>query len=223
MIRREYLELIDADDLARLPAGAYAKGFIRAYASHLGLDPSPFVRRYEERCGLPSPELSSVVRQPVRVPHAQHPRTWRMAAGAGIAVLLLLGLLGVVRSGESPASATRTTTNLDALAIPRTDTAVATPEANPAGAVVRIEVVGQEVWIEGAPDGVVEFAGVLTKGQRRVFRGLDNVRLVVGNSAAVRLRVNGQEVGTPPGTTFRAIVTPTTRGMPPAHVEPSPR
>src|SRR5688572_631425 len=84
MIRRDYLELIDQDELDRLPAGAYAKGFIRAYASHLGLDPAPLVEGYEAQCGSPAPELSSVVRQPLRVPHAAQTRTWRMAAAVGV-------------------------------------------------------------------------------------------------------------------------------------------
>lgn len=221
MIRRDYLELIDADELHRLPAGAYAKGFIRAYASQLGLDPAPFVHTYEQRCGRPAPELSSVVRHPVRVPRATQPRTWRMAAGAGIAVLLLLGVIGVVRSGDTPAAPpVHNATELGVVAPSHGETAE--PPGNPAGAVIRIDVIGSDVWIEGAPDGTVEYSGVLAKGERRLFRGQDFVRLAVGNASAVRLRVNGQDVGTPPGTTFRTTVTPRTRGMPPPEAEAAP-
>src|SRR5687768_12365543 len=73
MIRLDYLQLIDDDELDRLPPGAYAKGFIRAYANYVGVDPKPLLRDYELRCG-PS-EVQ--VRRPVRVPHPAHPRTWR--------------------------------------------------------------------------------------------------------------------------------------------------
>jgi cytoskeletal protein RodZ len=38
-IRRKYLEAIENDDYSGMPSLAYAKGFVRNYASHLGLDP----------------------------------------------------------------------------------------------------------------------------------------------------------------------------------------
>jgi hypothetical protein len=219
MIRLDYLELIDADLLEHLPTGAYAKGFIRAYATYLGLDPVPYVKAYEQRCDAPAPELSSVVRQPVRVPNAAHPRAWRTAAGAGVAALILLGVLGVVRSGDETAKpptpssaevAALTSGSLDA------DRASASPTPNPAGAVVRVEIVGPKSWIQVEQDGDTVFAGTMQRGQRRVFRGLHDVFLVVANAHAVKLVANGRDVGTPPGTTYRGTFTPMTRELPPS-------
>src|SRR3954447_18198618 len=37
-IRRRYLEALEADDYAALPASVYTRGFIRTYAEYLGLD-----------------------------------------------------------------------------------------------------------------------------------------------------------------------------------------
>ena len=44
-IRRGHVEAIERDDLAALPGAIYARGYIRAYALHLGLDPEPLLAR----------------------------------------------------------------------------------------------------------------------------------------------------------------------------------
>ena len=47
-IRYTYLEAIEEDRFQDLPGQAYAIGFIRAYAEHLGLDSAEVVRRFKE-------------------------------------------------------------------------------------------------------------------------------------------------------------------------------
>jgi cytoskeletal protein RodZ len=47
-IRYTYLEAIEDDRFQDLPGRAYAIGFIRAYAEHLGLDSAEVVRRFKE-------------------------------------------------------------------------------------------------------------------------------------------------------------------------------
>ena len=47
-IRYTYLEAIEEDRFQDLPGRAYAIGFIRAYAEHLGLDSAEVVRRFKE-------------------------------------------------------------------------------------------------------------------------------------------------------------------------------
>jgi len=46
-IRQDYLRAIEAGDYTELPAPAYAIGFIRSYAAHLGLDGDGLVRRFK--------------------------------------------------------------------------------------------------------------------------------------------------------------------------------
>src|SRR5438477_7992811 len=106
LVRHDFLELIDADRLEELPSGAYAKGFIRAYAIYLGLDPKPFLHAYEQRCGSPEPELSRVVRRGVRVPPRAHKRAWKVAIFGAAAAILVLALLGAFHSGDNTAKLT---------------------------------------------------------------------------------------------------------------------
>ena len=46
-IRQPYLEAIEADRIDDLPGRAYALGFVRAYAEHLGLDGEEIMRRFK--------------------------------------------------------------------------------------------------------------------------------------------------------------------------------
>src|SRR5512135_3747180 len=41
-----YLEALERSDFSRLPAPVFTRGFIRAYATHLGLDPEEMVNAY---------------------------------------------------------------------------------------------------------------------------------------------------------------------------------
>jgi cytoskeletal protein RodZ len=45
-IRRRYLEALEEERFDELPGEAYAKGFLRTYADHLGLDGAQFLARY---------------------------------------------------------------------------------------------------------------------------------------------------------------------------------
>lgn len=55
-IKVQHLEMMENDDFSKMPAPTYAKGFIRIYASFLGLDPVPLVEEYVDRHLNPSDE-----------------------------------------------------------------------------------------------------------------------------------------------------------------------
>jgi cytoskeleton protein RodZ len=46
-IRPAYLQALEEGDLSRLPGNAFALGFLRTYASALGLDPEEMLRRFK--------------------------------------------------------------------------------------------------------------------------------------------------------------------------------
>jgi len=45
-IKVQHIEMMENDNFSKMPAPTYAKGFIRIYASFLGLDPVPLVQEY---------------------------------------------------------------------------------------------------------------------------------------------------------------------------------
>jgi len=86
-IRRVYLEAIEEGDFSGLPGGqAYAIGFLRTYAGHLGFDEQAIVRRFkDERAG-------DVKRPAYRLPKPMP--EGRAPTGAILLMATLLGGLG---------------------------------------------------------------------------------------------------------------------------------
>jgi cytoskeleton protein RodZ len=207
MIRRDFLELIDADRLEELPSGAYAKGFIRAYAAYVGLDATPLVKLYDDRHAPATSELANVVGRPVRVPPDRQRRTWKIAVGTAAAALVLLGALGVFRSDSKPEplpkvskAAARVVTESDA--------------PNPLGATVRIDVIGDATWIEAWSDGQPVFGQTLVRGQSRTFKGTDRLEVFIARAGEVRIMANGRDLQTPNAPSYRGEFTPATSDLP---------
>lgn len=205
-MRQDFLELIDTDQLEELPSGAYAKGFIRSYVAYLGLEPKPFLQAYDKRCGQPGTELSAFAQQGVRVPPAAHRRGWQVAVGSAIVVILLLALIGAFRSGDDPAD------------LPSVSAAVAripqTAAPNAMGAVLRLEVIDEDTWVEAEVDGHPVFADTMTRGDYETFKGDDRIVLFIARAGAVRITANGQILGTPKAGTYRGEFTSRTTELP---------
>ena len=58
-----HLEALERNDFGALPGGAFSKGFLRAYATFIGLDPEEMVNHYlfeiAQRRTAPEPEAST--------------------------------------------------------------------------------------------------------------------------------------------------------------------
>jgi cytoskeletal protein RodZ len=86
MIKRTYLQALEDDELALLPGAVYTKGFLRNYASYLGLDPSHTLSLYHREY----PEAS----QPVIAPSPIRPHgTSQLITGGTLAGILLVLVL----------------------------------------------------------------------------------------------------------------------------------
>jgi cytoskeleton protein RodZ len=93
-IGRRMLQAIEEDKFSQLPGGIFNKGFVRAYARHLGLDEDQTVAEYLEASGdapavqpeLPPEESVRRSEASADVPHHQLP--W----GVFAAILLLVAL-----------------------------------------------------------------------------------------------------------------------------------
>lgn len=89
-IRKEHLEALEEDKMELLPGRTYAVGFIRSYATYLGLDPVVFVGRFKDEIA----GRNEMTAPPVDVidedEHKKLPQGWWAIAG----VVLLLVLYG---------------------------------------------------------------------------------------------------------------------------------
>ncbi len=83
-IPRSTLEHLEADDLERLPGRAYVVGYLRAYASVVGLDVDEVLLRYQEETG----EVAAMAPAPAPASKPWYRRpTAGLVAGA-VAVLI---------------------------------------------------------------------------------------------------------------------------------------
>jgi cytoskeletal protein RodZ len=98
-IPRKYLEALELENFGILPAPVYARGFLRSYASYLGLEPKellPFfpVGHVEEPALDPLPEVGE-------------PRTWNMNGIVAMGVVggLILLVIALYSLGHEESSA----------------------------------------------------------------------------------------------------------------------
>jgi Helix-turn-helix domain/Protein of unknown function (DUF2914) len=77
-VPRRHLQALERGDLASLPAGPFAKGYIRAYSKFLGIDPEPPLEAYrseERRRGMGTPEAESrMLEELARLVEHRHPK-----------------------------------------------------------------------------------------------------------------------------------------------------
>jgi transcriptional regulator with XRE-family HTH domain len=117
-IKMQHLEMMERDDFSKMPAPMYARGFIRMYASFLGLDSAPLIEEYAARQQIPVEEPSPKPVAPSRTerrvatreeapPKPPKPaapprqkfdwRGWKKAWGSAVHVLpKLLAILAIV-------------------------------------------------------------------------------------------------------------------------------
>ena len=102
-IRVRYLRALEAEDWGALPAPAYARGFLRTYASYLGLDADALVEEFRRTVPEPAAEPGRPEqREPVGPPvgGAAWP-SWRLVAAAGAVVAILAVLFALGQNGGS--------------------------------------------------------------------------------------------------------------------------
>src|SRR5882724_3176943 len=112
-----YLEALETDDLASLPAPVFTKGFIRAYCQALSVPPDEALALYDQRAGHPARQLRAP-RGPWRGSLRRHPRApvWRRR-----------GRQATRPGRDTPAAGTASTTGADSAS------GAATPGTGPGG------------------------------------------------------------------------------------------
>lgn len=91
-IRPAYLEAIEDEAFERLPGPTYARGFLRAYAELLGVDPQPLIDEFSERFATAPWELD----EDVMFPRRRGPRAEARAShSSGMIVVAIAGIVAI--------------------------------------------------------------------------------------------------------------------------------
>ncbi|MBC7263320.1 MAG: helix-turn-helix domain-containing protein [Chloroflexi bacterium] len=207
-IRALYLQAIEEENYGNLPPLVFVRGFIRNYATYLGLNPEEVLRL--EGAPPPEPETPLVLptmEEAVLVPPVVSRLLLMLAAVALLALVVGLGGWAIQHGyimlpGFSP---TATPTFLLPTATPSllmpTHTATLLPTATPThsptpepGVRVDLQIV-QRAWLRVLVDGVEVFTGILEAGERRTWTGKERVYVHCGFGMGVVATVNGQPYG----------------------------
>jgi cytoskeletal protein RodZ len=216
-IRYKFLLALENEDYSVLPGQVYIKGFLKTYASYLGLDPAQVVGLYKASVAPPESEkLPEVplVQVPIEGPRSLAPYIAGLAIVAGVLLLAAAyfrapwrAWLGLVTPTPyvQPTSVSAPTATILPTALPTATTqptssptagptSTATP-TRPAGTRVVLQfVVTGRSWVQIVADGEVAYSGLL-ENVTREWTAQGSIVARIGNAGAVDVTVNGEHVG----------------------------
>ena len=206
-IRGELLRRIESDDFSGCGGSVYARGHVRAIATHLGIDAAELVAEFDRTYGVPeAPGAREIFEhEVVAMPERTGPN-WTAAMAVAAGVLLLVALVSLFNS--SPETTPSAQPVSSAPPTPTVQPSAAAPTGTPgpvAGQVpgdsvaMRVMVVNTKSWVTVRADGRVLFQGLMRAGEQKDFTAKRLINVVLGNAGAVRLVVNGQDLGSPGG------------------------
>jgi cytoskeleton protein RodZ len=201
------LEALEAENFAALGAEVYVRGHLRRYAEAVGESPTALQELYAGSTRALRPDLT-------RIPRGETPpRTSRLVLTALLAVVCLAfaGLLWWLltlpaEKGRPLATAPAPSADLAAGDAGAAGGAAAEPPRSVAdnAAPTRVVAPGQALldlrfaalsWVDISDAGGRRLlTGLIDGGSERALSGTPPLRVVLGNAAAVGLRLNGQPV-----------------------------
>lgn len=197
-LRGEYLDALEREAFEELPGDVYARSFLRSYATFLGLRPEKVIRFFEQGRGVRLPPPAPVDRSPAvaageedALAGGRRHFQWPLAAAVAVIVLVSAGAIGLFsRSSSTPEPA----------GPPPPDQTQVLPES------VQVDMVAlRDVRARITVDGVPAFQGILKEDEARSFQGSRRVGVWLATGSLVRMRVNGERIGTP-GESARVYV-----------------
>ncbi len=208
------LEFLENDRFDLLPPRVFVKGFIRAYAQEVGLDPVEAVAKFDAfaREGeLPEDNESEHVGRREASPVASfvHHRWFTIAlTTAGLISLVILAATGLTRlffpddteryqhpTGDarqvaSTSIAVKTPAESDQMA--RKSAFAEPPRRQQGKKVLEIKAVAN-AWIRVEPDTGAPEELVMAPGDIQVFTAQESFHILTGNAGGIRIRYDGKE------------------------------
>jgi cytoskeletal protein RodZ len=228
-VRVPIVHAIEEDDFSRCGGDFYARGHLRALAQAVGADGEDLVVRYDAVHGHePVQVVPSAALEAKRIKMGPGRPNWTAAMVVAIvAVIVLIGFNLVsgsttkavtgAASSPLPSAAASTGGSPTASVQPPAPPSTAPIAAAPADKVT-VKVVGEggSSWVSAVDgDGKSLFQNNLDDGKDQTFTDPKQIKLVIGNAAAVHLYVNGKDLG-PAGKDGQVVHLTYTPGDPQA-------
>ncbi|MEV7807699.1 helix-turn-helix domain-containing protein [Microbispora sp. NPDC088329] len=199
-IRETVIERFERDDFS--VGDFYARGHIRTIASDLGLDPDEILRQYGQENGDgASPVRASAVFRGDVGERARRAPGWTKAVAVALAIVAIVvvaRMLGGSGEKAGPTAARLPVTAPHAHARQEKGHEKTLEEAVAPDLVV-VKVTARKPAYINVKDakGKEIFQGTLPEGRTTTYSAKGKVRMTIGDAGAVRLEVNGRDLGTP--------------------------
>lgn len=201
-------EAIERDDVTRLPAGIFARSFVKAYATEVGLDPDGTVQAFFAQFAPPEPPPEAVPEPPParRLFGEFDPAELARAAAVVLPVVLLVlwGAWGWTRTdGPAPiAAAPIAAVSYDAPALSparHADDLVDGDDVVPAGGAIEgsltLRIVASDsCWVSASADGRTVYRQLMASGDEMTVDASSELQVRVGDAGAVTMFLNGERV-----------------------------
>lgn len=212
-IRRHMLEAIERDDFGSIPGGLLARGYLRAYASEVGLAPEAIAARYQTEFGGEAPPLAEAFKYRTDAWELSRPDQ----SNAIVVIAVLIAIVGVWlyvsqrssgdgaqqpvgTAGRTVAPGAPIDSATEPLRVAHSSVA-GDADASMPGVLMRVEIIPTRVvWVEATADGKRILYSLVSPDQKRVIEARQEFVLRVGDAGAFRYMVNGvqgREVGGP--------------------------
>ncbi|HVL51495.1 MAG TPA: RodZ domain-containing protein [Actinomycetota bacterium] len=206
-IRVDFLEAMENDDFEFVSGGLYVRGMLRSYVRWLGLPEDRVLAEFDRIYNIKSETpLSEMISRPTDVGPKPRKPQWLIAAVSAAGLLLVFSLVGLMNSPTNVA-----TPPVNPEAERETQTAAQPPESpeivaqapeepEMEGVNLVVTVTGQKAWMEAHADGTGPpvFTGTKFSGETLTLNAEESLKIVIGDAGAVRVKVNGRDLG-PPG------------------------
>ena len=201
------LAAIELNDLSRLPPRPFGRGFVKAYAQEVDLDPEQTVQTFFSQFpARPAPPPSA--RREIADTVWQTPSTWSSLAVAAIILIMVVAAALVLRPrGEATrgGEAVGTTgAQVPAVAqgtLPAAEDATAAVPKLPVAPVAPLRfafVVNRPCWVTAVTDGQRAIYRIVEPNDPQVLNAQREISIRFGDAGAVTWSINGRS-GSPLG------------------------
>lgn len=199
-IRHEYLKALEENAAGKLPAAVYTKGYIRAYAQFLGIDPNPLIAAYSGQQAEADPEprpepVSSKGNAPLR----------KVLLAVPLLIVLCLGLFFLLsratpqkqdRTLEVTAPQAHKESRLPEVPVAPSNQARPFSDGRQQGYMLHVTAV-EKTWLRVEIDAGRFEEALLKPGESKEWRSQTGFNLKIGNAGGIRLMLNDKDLGTP--------------------------
>lgn len=211
------LEAMERDEFEHVPGGLFVRGFLRAYAREVGLEPealvSDYLDQYEPQpVALEEPAVREAIKADVILAHPDlQGFSWRKVWPAAALAAVVLGIF--ITAGSAPRTTPVTNAEADSVGTSgKVEEAPAPPPRRPAPVEsLTLDLrAKRDVWVAATADGERVVYRILRAGEHATVTARQEINARVGDAEAFDYSVNGV-TGRPlgaPGEVRDILMTP---------------